>query len=227
MKKKHVPPVIIHSDIMSISRLRMGTDGAGVATLVAFFGCPLNCEYCINNDCHARKYPILNAPARASYTPKELIDILKQDELYYLMSGGGIVFGGGEPLLQSDFIHKVCTLANPKWNIRIETSLNVPWKNVEPLIDDIDEWIIDIKDMDEDIYELYTGVPITQMRDNLIKLAAIVPTEKLRIRVPRIEGYNTEEDIKHSVNWIWENTGVKAEVFNYLILPHEADILAD
>lgn len=33
-------------DIMSISRLRMGTDGKGVSTLVAFFDCPLHCIYC-------------------------------------------------------------------------------------------------------------------------------------------------------------------------------------
>lgn len=29
-------------DIMVISRLRMGTDGKGVCTLAAFFGCPLH-----------------------------------------------------------------------------------------------------------------------------------------------------------------------------------------
>lgn len=39
-------------DIMSVSRLRMATDGQGVSTLVAFFDCPLKCKYCINNSCH-------------------------------------------------------------------------------------------------------------------------------------------------------------------------------
>ncbi len=219
----HKPEIILHSDIMSISRLRMGTEGTGVTTLVAFYNCPLNCAYCINNECHENTHDAWDSPTRASYSPEELISVLKKDEIYYLMSGGGVVFGGGEPLLQSDFIHKVCALANPKWNIRIETSLNVPWENVEPLIDDIDEWIIDIKDMDEDIYERYTGMPINQMRDNLIKLASLVPTEKLHIRIPRIEGYNTEEDIKYSANWILGYTGVKAEIFNYLVLPHKTD----
>ena len=40
------------SDIMSISRLRMGTDGKGVTTLVGFYGCPLDCKYCINKHYH-------------------------------------------------------------------------------------------------------------------------------------------------------------------------------
>ena len=31
-------------DIMTISRLRMGTDGDGVTTLVTLFGCPYNID---------------------------------------------------------------------------------------------------------------------------------------------------------------------------------------
>ena len=93
-------------DIMSISRLRMGTDGKGVSTLVAFFGCPLHCKYCINDFCHKKKGCDESVP-RGAYTPEQLIKILRKDELYYRMSGGGVTFGGGEPLLQSLFIHEV------------------------------------------------------------------------------------------------------------------------
>ena len=31
--------------LIAINRHRMGTDGDGVTTLVAFHGCPLNCQY--------------------------------------------------------------------------------------------------------------------------------------------------------------------------------------
>ena len=91
-------------DIMSVSRLRMATDGQGVSTLVAFFDCPLECKYCINNSCHDTNNGFSGVP-RAAYKPKELLEVLKKDEIYYLMTGGGVVFGGGEPLLQSAFIH--------------------------------------------------------------------------------------------------------------------------
>ena len=40
------------SEIMGISRLRIDTDGEGVTTLVAFYGCPLSCKYCINSQCN-------------------------------------------------------------------------------------------------------------------------------------------------------------------------------
>lgn len=38
--------------IFGISRLRMGTDGKGITTLVAMMGCPLKCRYCLNDRCH-------------------------------------------------------------------------------------------------------------------------------------------------------------------------------
>lgn len=41
---------------MSISRLRMATDGPGVSTLVTFWGCPLQYEYCANWMCHDAPY---------------------------------------------------------------------------------------------------------------------------------------------------------------------------
>ncbi len=205
-------------DIMTISRLRMGTDGRGVSTLVTFFDCPLHCKYCINNFCHEDANDYDGVP-RAVYTPEELIKVIEKDDIYYQMSDGGVVFGGGEPLLQSAFIHEVCKLANPAWKKRIETSLNVPWRCVEPVISDIDEWIIDVKDMDHRIYEEYTGVNNGNLIDNLFRIKKVVDKSKFRIRVPRIPGFNDEEKIAESVKWIKDVMKVYAEVFDYIKPP--------
>lgn len=198
-------------DIMTVSRLRMGTDGKDVTTLVTFFGCPLHCKYCINDFCHDE-----DDTPRYAYTPEELISVLRKDEIYYLMSGGGVTFGGGEPLLQSEFIHEVCQKINPKWMKRIETSLNVPWEKVETLINDIDEWIIDIKESNKKLYGMYTGVSIKHMQKNLCKIKDYVDTSKLHIRIPRIPGYNNDENIEQSVEWIKDILGVEPEVFDYV-----------
>ncbi len=205
------------SDIMKISRLRLGTDGAGVTTLVAFFGCPLNCKYCINDFCHEQDNFCLDPVPRAAYTPKELIEILEKDDVYFRMSGGGVTFGGGEPLLQSAFIHKVCKLAPHAWKKRIETSLNVPWRYVKRLVKDLDEWIIDVKDIDETVYEAYTGASNRYMKDNLVKLAKFVEPSKLRVRVPRIPNFNNEENVQKSVQWIKDVVKVNPEIFDYII----------
>lgn len=201
-------------DIMTISRLRMATDGEGVSTLVTFYGCPLRCKYCVNECCH-EKEGFISGTRRAAYRSEELIEVLRKDAVYYLMTGGGIVFGGGEPLLQSAFIHEVCRQADPGWKKRIETSLNVPWEHVEPLIDDLDEWIIDIKDMNPLIYEKYTGKDNGFVLTNLLGVRDRVQPEKIHIRVPHIEGYNTPVDVEKSVEWVQNTFDVEPEVFTY------------
>ena len=178
----------MYGDIMRISRFRMASDGNGVSTLVAFWGCPLHCKYCINDSCHDRGYEYLKVE-RGAYTPQELVDKVGKDDLYFKMTGGGIVFGGGEPLRQAAYIHEVCALADTKWVKRIETSLYAHWKDFSFLTDDIDEWIIDIKDMDKEIYKAYTGKSNLSVIRNLKKLIERVPAERIWIRVPQIPGY--------------------------------------
>ena len=208
-------------DVMAISRLRMATDGQGISTLVAFFDCPLHCKYCANECCHEKEDSLFGTP-RAAYKPEELIEVLRKDEIYYLMTGGGIVFGGGEPLLQSTFIHEVCKQSDPRWKKRIETSLNVPWSCVEPLLDDLDEWIIDIKDMNCLIYEKYTGTDNEKVLSNLIRMRDIVLPEKMHIRVPHIEEYNTPDDVEKSVEWLKDTLHIEPEVFTYYCFLHAA-----
>lgn len=87
------------NEIMGISRLRMGTDGIGITTLVTFYGCPLNCVYCLNPQCRDKN------TVRAEYSPVELMKIIKIDDIYFRMTDGGVTFGGGEPLLYSNFIY--------------------------------------------------------------------------------------------------------------------------
>lgn len=209
-------------DIMGISRLRMGTDGKGVSTLVTFFDCPLHCKYCINNYCHkdARKYTEgYEEIPRGAFTPEEIVEILKKDDIYFRMSGGGVVFGGGEPLLQSAFIHEVCTLCDPAWEKRIETSLNVPWRYIEPLLSDMNEWIIDVKILDYFLYKEYTGVDNDELIKNLLHIKKYVDPTKLHIRLPRIPDYTTEENLEKSANWLQKTLHVEPEIFDYYKIP--------
>lgn len=56
-------------------------------------GCPLKCAYCLNPQCSDEN------TIRAEYSPKELIDIIEIDDIYFRMIEGGVTFGGGEPLI--------------------------------------------------------------------------------------------------------------------------------
>ena len=201
------------SDIMSISRMRMGTDGKGVTALVGFYGCPLSCKYCANNYCHQTDIE------RADYTPEELIRVLSIDEPYFMMTGGGVTFGGGEPLMQAEFIHEVCLKMKKTWRRTMETSLYAPWKDVELLVYDIDYWYIDIKDIDDEIYKSYTGKSNESVIDNLKKLLEIVSPEKVCVRMPLIPGYNTEDSRKKGIDFIVNEISgkVSLDLFKYIL----------
>lgn len=199
------------SSIMGISRLRMGTEGEGITTLVAFAGCPLHCKYCLNDHCHDEDV------ARFYYTPQELVEALTVDDIYFKSTGGGITFGGGEPLLHSQYIEKVCMLADEKWQLRVETSLNVEWMQIERLLPHIDRWIVDIKDIDAEIYKSYTGCDNRQMLENLQHLVTIVGKDKVFVRIPYIPNYNSEKEIQRTLTYLQENLGVETEVFEYFV----------
>lgn len=187
----------------------MGSDGKGVSTLVAFWRCPLKCQYCINDFCHDPNIQIRRISA------EELVEEVSIDDIYFRMSGGGIVFGGGEPILNSEYIKEVINLAPFGWQFRIETSLNAKWEHVERLIPYIDQWIIDVKDVNSEIYKKYTGMDNALVIENCNKLAKYVSRDRITFRIPRIPNYNSETDIKKSVSY-FEKLG-ETECFDYII----------
>lgn len=182
--------VAITAEITSIARHRIGVDGYGVVTLVVMKGCPLRCRYCLNR--HA-----LDGKS-VSFTPEKLLERVAVDNLYYLASGGGITFGGGEPLLNADFIRSFSDMCNPEWSINVETSLNIPIENLKLVADAVDLFIIDIKDMNNDVYRSYTGKDNDRVIENLKYLSDNGFARKCLIRIPQIPAFNTGKDTGHS-----------------------------
>lgn len=181
------------ASIVSISRHRFLVDGEGVTTLVAFHGCPLHCKYCLNPQC--------NTPEgiKEVLSPQQLHEKVKIDDIYFLVTGGGIMFGGGEPLLRSDFIKEFRKICCDRWKIYVETSLNVDKSAIEPLLEIIDYWVVDIKDWNNDIYCAYTGKGNTRVKANLEYLISRGLSDKIMVRVPAIPEYNTREDIENTI----------------------------
>ena len=184
--------------LIGISRHRLTTDGEGVTTLVAFHGCPLRCKYCLNPQSFAQE------GVWKQYDWEQLYEEVKIDELYFLATHGGVTFGGGEPALQSNFISEFRRLCGTGWKITIETSLNVPQENIERLLPVVDCYIVDIKDMNNDRYETYTGKSNTRVIENLRWLVIQGKAKQITVRVPHIPSYNTETDIENSIHQLKE-----------------------
>ena len=193
--------------LLSIARLRMGTDGTGVTTLVAGAGCPLCCRWCIN-----RKL-LRDAPAEY-VTASELLDRVKIDDLYFRTTGGGITFGGGESLLHADFIAAFRKICPQEWRIVAETSLAVPAESVKIAAENVSFFLVDCKDMDERIYRSYTGGDAERMKANLRYLIGTVGPERILVRVPHIPEYNTEADQKRSLSELRAMGIENTEVFD-------------
>lgn len=199
----------IKAPIIGISRHRMATDGIGVTTLVAFHGCPLHCQYCLN--------PQSLSPngALRTITPTELYSEVEIDDLYFMATNGGICFGGGEPLLRSEFIVAFSKIMNPAWKLTLETSLNVSLAHLERVAPLISEFIIDIKDMNPTIYKAYTTQENSIVLDNLAWLVENGYNEKTLIRLPLIPYYNCSEDVEKSKTILSQMGFSQFESFTY------------
>ena len=201
----------ITAPFIAINRHRLTTDGEGVTTLVAFHGCPLHCEYCLNVQC-------LQADGVwCRLTPGELYSEVEIDDLYFMATGGGICFGGGEPLLRSDFIKAFAEIMNPEWKLTIETSLNVPLENVKAIASLVQMWYVDIKDMNPGIYKAYGCKENKQVVSNLQWLAANGYADKIIIRLPLIPEYNTDDDRQRSQQQLEEMGFTNFDKFNYIV----------
>lgn len=186
--------------LIGICRHRLTVDGAGVTTLVAFHGCPLRCKYCLNAQC------LSPDGVWRTMTSDDIMAQLQRDDLYFRATGGGVCFGGGEPLLRSDMIVELCQQMPAEWAVTIETSLNVPLRHVEAVAPFVRQWIIDIKDMNPEVYRSYTGIDNLRVRQNLTWLADHIDLETILIRLPLIPQHNTSEDVSSS-RQILENMG--------------------
>ena len=174
--------------VYALCRHRIDHDGGGVVTLVGVSGCPLNCRWCLNPE--ARD----GAAAARLYTPEAL-------------------YGGGEPLMHADFLRAFIRLVNGRWRVRAETSLHVPPENaVLPL----DEYIVDIKDMNPVIYHAYTGGNAALARENLAAVLRAGSADRVLARVPLIPDYNTEGDVQKSVEALRAMGVTRVDPFRYL-----------
>ena len=205
MEKATIAPIV------TCARLRMQTDGKGVTTLVCFHGCPLRCRYCIN------PFSFAEDTKRESLTPKQLYDRVKIDALYFLATGGGVTFGGGEPLLYGRFLQEFREICGQDWHLCAETSLNVPREQVELAAECIDHFYVDCKDTNPDIYRRYTGRNNEKMLENLRFLLSLVGPERITVRLPLIPDYNTEEDRQRSRDALQKMGIQKFDLFTYRV----------
>jgi len=201
----------ISARIQSISRLRTFSDGDGITTLIGFEGCPLRCAYCFNPSSWD------GSGISRSYTPDGLYREIKRDNLYFLATGGGLTFAGGEPLIHHDFIRNfIEKYGSTGWKFSIETSLAVKRKCLENVYQLMDFFIVDAKDMNPERYEIYTGGNFNRFIENLEFLKENVDTNRIRVRVPRIAILHKGREAQKSQSILKDMGFDDIEIFDYV-----------
>ena len=196
-------------------RLRMATDGAGVTALVGAYGCPLQCKLCINPQTWQGRTD--GKPPFERVTPAELFERVKIDNLYYLATGGGVTFGGGEPLLHTEFLTAFRAVIPKEWHLYAESCLHIPEENVRAAALVVDHFFVDIKDMNPAIYKAYTGRDNALVKSNLALLLSRVGADRITVRVPSIPGFNEQADVEASVRELTEMGITSLDRFAYKI----------
>ena len=195
--------------VIGIDRLRMATDGKGIRTLIGTFGCTLRCKYCLNpHSWNSHSKPMI-------FTPEQLYNKVRIDNLYFQSTGGGLTIGGGEPLLYMPAIEKFAALCPETWSLWAETALNVNQDLVTKAGGVFQHFIVDIKTTDAAIYKSYTGMDLKNAFDNLLYLKNLVGSERITVRVPVIPGYTDSEQQLESINLLTSMGFSDIDVFTY------------
>lgn len=128
------------------------------------------------------------------YTADKLLHILNRDR-HFWGSDGGVTFGGGEPLMQSQFLLKILQHCRENMiHTAIETCAFAEERIFLQVMESIDFAFIDIKHMDTDAHFSKTGVGNEQILNNLRALAKSNRNQRIILRMPMIPDFNDAVD---------------------------------
>ncbi|GAB4317792.1 MAG: hypothetical protein Kow0069_20620 [Promethearchaeota archaeon] len=169
-------------------------DGPGIRTTAFFQGCGLRCRWCQNPE---GRDPAGGPGGCEAHSPRELFEVLSRDAHYYRATGGGVTLSGGEPFLQdpealAELLELLRAAGVP---VAAETSLHVPWKNVERVASAglVDLFLVDLKVAgDDEAHQRLTGRDSRLVRENLAKLLDL--GANVRVRHVVVPGMNDAPD---------------------------------
>ena len=167
----------------------LGTlDGLGVRYVVFMQGCNLRCKCCHNPD-------TWDLSGGTEYTAAEIYDKVNRFREYF-RENGGITISGGEPLLQAEFCTELFSLCkNSGINTCLDTSGSILNENVKKLLNVTDRVLLDIKYMDNELYEQNVGCTIHRVMEFLQYLnEQKIPTTVRQVIIPTVN--ETDENIE-------------------------------
>lgn len=133
---------------------------------------------------------------------EQIMAELDKDSMFYEQSGGGVTLSGGEVMAgNQDFLLALLQNCHERgYSVNIDTSGHAPYDNFRRVLEYVDTFLYDIKLMDPNKHQQYTGISNELILENLVKLSA---TAKIYIRLPLVEGINSNDaEIKAIIKFL-------------------------
>jgi pyruvate formate lyase activating enzyme len=144
----------------------------------------------------------------------EVMAEIRKDIIFYDQSGGGVTFSGGEPLMQPEFLLALLNQCRSEdIHTAVDTTCYARTATVRRVAEVANLFLCDVKHMDPDKHERYTGVRNELILDNIRMLAEM--GKRIFVRVPIVPGFNDDQ----------ENIGRTAEFVRSLQTVVKIDIL--
>lgn len=129
-------------------------------------------------------------------TPEQLTLELLKDRVFFEESHGGITFGGGEPLMQTPFLHAMLDrLEREDISVALDTCGYAPQANLLSVAGRCRVVLFDLKLLDDARHRQWTGVPSGPIIENFKALGA--RHNGIWVRIPLVPGVNdAPEDLE-------------------------------
>jgi len=178
-------------------------DGPGNRLVFHLFGCNMRCPWCANPE------GLFGVPVEIS--DREIVRLcIESRPLFY--GGGGATFTGGEPTAQFQSLQKVLT-ALKKSGINTALETNGTNKKLPLLFPLVDHLYIDCKHTDDGVHRAQTGVSNAITLQNIA--AAAKKHQGLTVRIPLINGFNTDQRSLNDFIGFLSPLGIEAELLAY------------
>ncbi len=181
-------------------------DGPGIRVTFFMKGCNLSCRWCHNpegisplpetfeqvNRIGQKEFRFTEEAGKL-YTVNDILEILEKERIFFLQSGGGVTFSGGEPMMQTEFLLEALKACKSnEYHTAVDTSGYSQPDNFKAVIPFTDLFLFDIKHLDDAEHNLYTGVSNSLILSNFTMLSE--SGKDIMVRIPVIPGIN--DDLK-------------------------------
>jgi pyruvate formate lyase activating enzyme len=174
--------------------------------------------------CTVRGRCAITCPAQAlevigrKMTIDQVMGEIERDRVFYEQSKGGVSFTGGEPLAQKDALLELLKTCQERgFHTVVDTSGYAPWDVFDEIHSFVDLFLYDLKLMNDERHQEWTGVSNTDILSNLRQL--IEQGVNVIIRIPIIPGINNDKDNLQQTGLFLSSLSIRPSVE---LLPYHA-----